>query len=297
MAANKIFMNTKMKSGRKVRIVSSKDASTQVDFAQLVKPGYFRQVDYAFINELPGEKEAQRKQAILEQHAANFSAIEYLMEWCAIHGYTGQHHLPMGDPLAKKVIKRWRDLTQDTKFIWLTLAPSKIIKWNGSCGKGESRRIVPEEQFIKRLKVMLNTIKNKYWDEYLVVIEGGKENDHLHVHALVKVKRDPKNSSKIKAGHARYVQNLWGATFYDHGDKKVGALLGKNSKDPEYYQESHNESPNMISYEEWIQEKVNYCDNQLKGDHSNGEEIPYAVISSEFFTSKYKNSYPEFYKV
>lgn len=293
----------KVMSGRKVRIVSSKDASTQVDFAMLVKPGYFRSdLDYGPFNEYPGEAKERRQMAMLEANATNFTAVEFLLEWSAIYGYTAENTLMSSDSLYKKVIKKWRLLTQDTKFIWLTLAPSKVIKWKGSHGcpnvdNEESRRILPTEENIKRVKAMLNTIKKKYWDEYLVVIEGGKGGDHLHVHALVKVKRDPKDSSKIKSGHARYIENLWGATFYEHGDKKQGALLGEKSKDPEYYKKEWNESPNMPSYEEWLQEKVVYCDNSLKGDHSNREEIINAMISSKFFTSRFKNSYPDFYEM
>ena len=274
-----------MKAGRKVNIVKTADASTQTSIT--IKPGVFRTAPAQggstagdYYNDK--DKEEQDKLELLRNNAKEFSKLEYITEMKNIFPYMGGS---IDYKQEKLWAKEWTQLTQDQKMIFMTCAGSKV---NG-------RHIEPTEENIKKMKAMLNHLKSEWWEEYLVVIEKGKSGDNLHFHALVKT-RTTKN-------HARAIQFAWGDTFYPWGKQKDGRL--KTIKgDHEYLVKQHNKSDKkdkskkkMVPYNEWIQEKVNYFNDSLKGSHSNKDEIVGGGISSEFFTTKFGTPSCDYYTV
>lgn len=111
------------------------------------------------------------------------------------------------------------------------------------------------ETFIRRIDYLIK--------EGDYCIESGSvepPNSNLHIHMLVKYK---------DVRHAKQKVNIeWQKLFPD------SSLYDFDSnKRPVYKTMQHRESPKMPSYEQWLEEKLEYFENEAKGAHSNSVDL------------------------
>ena len=150
----------------------------------------------------------------------------------------------------KKFNSKKVKLTRE-KYLFLTLSPDKI-----------SRNLLPTEANCRAvnewtLRWLNNNVKFYGKDpEYKYILEGGSNNDHLHVHIVVKLYSSHKHAEKLKANWAKYFPN-----------NQLLTSLFKNRKNPankrgEYCSFSFDDP-------EVLQDKLDYLENELKGSHEN----------------------------
>lgn len=105
---------------------------------------------------------------------------------------------------------------------------------------------------LEKLQLFLKRIDYLY-DEGHWVIEAGKNKIeyNVHIHLLIKIKNNVKN-------HKNRLNISW------------MKLFNTNLYDADYYLlKQWRKSPDMPEYQDWLDEKLTYFDNNLKGDHIN----------------------------
>ena len=143
----------------------------------------------------------------------------------------------------QKKIKKMKNKPKEKKHIFITI-------------QDKQRRLCD----IEKLKLFVKRIAYMY-DAGFWVIETGSTDQfngldfNVHIHLLVKIKTNIKNhkkTCKIKWEH------LFGTDLYESDYWCV---------------KQHRDSPDMCSYEDWFEEKLNYFDNTKKGDHENSIDL------------------------
>lgn len=141
------------------------------------------------------------------------------------------------------------------QYLFLTLSPDKKL-----------RNLLPTTENCKAVNDWAqrwfgNNIKF-YGKEpqYKYVLEGGSNNDHLHLHCVVKIVNSHKHAEKLKKSWAKYFPN-----------NQLLSTLNKNKKNPpnkrgEYCSFSFNDP-------EILQDKLDYLDNDKKGSHENEVDL------------------------
>lgn len=137
----------------------------------------------------------------------------------------------------RDIFRRKMKKSKDKCFVFLTI-------------QDFSRRMTDLEQiqtFIKKI--------NYLYDEGHWVIECGKgENElvfNVHVHMLIKIKTNVKN-------HKDRINIAWMKYF------------NTNLYDKDYYLlKQWRKSADMPTYDDWVDEKLTYFNNNLKGNHEN----------------------------
>ena len=101
--------------------------------------------------------------------------------------------------------------------------------------------------FIKRIEYLY---EHGYW-----IIESGKADPpNIHLHLLVKIINPRKHKGCLIIN--------W------------GKLFNNNIGDSDYYKlTQHRDCKGMPPYEQWKDEKIDYFNNKLKGDHKNSVEL------------------------
>ena len=147
------------------------------------------------------------------------------------------------------------------KYLFLTLSPDKKL-----------RNLLPTKSNCKAV----NDWAHRWFDnnikfygkepQYKYVLEGGSNNDHLHLHCVIKIVNSHKHAEKLKASWAKYFPN-----------NQLIDTLNKNKKNPpnkrgEYCSFSFNDP-------EILQDKLDYLDNDKKGTHEN--EIDLTLLGFE----------------
>ena len=88
-------------------------------------------------------------------------------------------------------------------------------------------------------------------------IESGKvplPDSNLHIHLLGKYHNSKKGKNMLCIQWSK--------------------LFDTNLRDADFYlMKQHRDSPQMPSYDEWLQEKLDYFRNELKGDHENALDL------------------------
>ena len=130
---------------------------------------------------------------------------------------------------------------KDKKFVFITL-------------QDFTRRLCDLEKlqrFIKRISYM--------YDDGFWVIETGKNKDeadfNVHIHMLVKIRNSVKNH--------KHVMNI-----------KWTNLFNTDLYHEDYYQcKQHRDCDDMPEYMDWVEEKLNYFKQEMKGTHKNTVDL------------------------
>lgn len=105
---------------------------------------------------------------------------------------------------------------------------------------------------LEKLQSFIRRISYMYDEGFWVIETGGKETDfNVHIHMIVKIKASAKNHKSV--------MNIKWTSFFN---------TDLNHKDY-YLVKQHRDGPDMVPYDEWLQEKMEYFDNDLKGSHQN----------------------------
>lgn len=124
----------------------------------------------------------------------------------------------------------------DKKQIFITIQNFKLHT------EDDQQRLLT---FCKRIEYLFSTIK--------YVVESGKsETPNYHVHILGKSLR----SKTMKRDMGILWYKIFGYEMHPRGTDF-------------YHVKQHRDAKGMPGYDDWIKEKVEYFDQQLKGDHSN----------------------------
>ena len=107
---------------------------------------------------------------------------------------------------------------------------------------------------IPDMKLFLSRMAYHYKDFRWCIEKGSKENYHIHYLCIIK------NSKN----HLRALKTEWSKLF----NTEVG-----NKKNDFYLAKQWNLSESMPPYDQWIQEKLEYMDDNKKGEHSNSTDI------------------------
>ena len=144
--------------------------------------------------------------------------------------------------------KDFKNLNQGVKIdkaCFITVAPSKY------------RVPIPyTAENIEVLKNFGNSIGFLY-KKYLFVVESGKYVDtpHLHIHILGIIRNSKKHLAQLRA--------KW--------EQICGFAIDWKSDD--YDCRQHRNSPAMPTYEDWLNEKLVYMEDEFKGTHQNFEVL------------------------
>ena len=112
---------------------------------------------------------------------------------------------------------------------------------------------------ITDLDDMVNFMKKiEYiFEECIWCIESGKvplPDSNLHIHLLAKYRNSKKGKNQLCIEWSK---------FFD-----------TNLRDKDYFKlQQHRDSPAMPSYEDWVKEKMDYFDNEMKGTHENAIDL------------------------
>lgn len=121
------------------------------------------------------------------------------------------------------------------KFVWITIQDYK-------------RRISDLDDLINFMKRIEYIFDEAHW-----CIESGKvplPDSNLHIHILGKYHNSKKGKNQLCIEWSK---------LFDTDLRKSDFFLLKQ----------HRDSPAMPKYEQWIEEKLSYFDNESKGDHEN----------------------------
>ena len=141
-------------------------------------------------------------------------------------------------PKVLKRIDKYLNGHKEKKFVFITIQDFR-------------RRLCDLEKmqaFIKRIAYMYNA---GFW-----IIEAGKSDPpNVHIHLLVQIKNSKKHKCSLNA-------------------KWMGLFDTNLQGDNDYYKLcTHNDSPDMPSYQDWYKEKMIYFENDKKGDHANSIDL------------------------
>lgn len=107
---------------------------------------------------------------------------------------------------------------------------------------------------LDKLNLFISNVKYLYSIGYYCIESGKADPPNLHIHMLVKIINPKKHKEKLN----REWIKLFNTSLYD--------------KDY-YLLKQWRESPLMPSLQQWTQEKLDYFDNEKKGNHSNSIEL------------------------
>lgn len=154
--------------------------------------------------------------------------------------------------LNKKLEKELKKSKEPKKisWLWLTLSPDKWL-----------RNMDVTQQNINAVHQWCENWFNhnpKYYHGFTYVLEGGSENKHLHVHAILNMKNSHRHAEYIKKSWNRHFPNNQLLTSVDanseayQNGKAKGEYCYKRFDDPLY-----------------LQERLDYLENEKKGCHEN----------------------------
>lgn len=157
-----------------------------------------------------------------------------------------------GNTLDKKYYYKQRKLYLKEKYnscsyLYLTLSPDKIL-----------RNLDVNDANIDNLKKWADNWfehNPKYYGDYKWVIEGGSNNDHLHLHAVCEMKSSHKHAERLKASWKKYFPNNQLLTTLNLQNKQ-------NGKRGEYAYLSFDKA-------EILKDKLDYFENEKKNLHEN----------------------------
>lgn len=129
------------------------------------------------------------------------------------------------------------------KFVWITIQDFQ-------------RRI----EDVDKLETFINRIAYMYNAGFWIIEAGKSDPPNLHIHMFVKIKNSKKHKASLNA--------KWMSLFNTDLSKKDYYLM-----------KQWRSSPDMPSYEDWCQEKLDYFDNEKKGSHENVIDLN---LSGEF---------------
>lgn len=139
----------------------------------------------------------------------------------------------------KKQRKLNKILNKQSKYVWITIQTFKQ-KLND---------LDKYKQFIKNIKYL--------YSEGYYCLESGSvppPNCNLHLHMLVKIIQPKKHKYKL--------------------DIEFKKIFNMSIYDKDYYcLKQHIDSPKMVPYDQWIQEKLDYMDDEKKGNHNNSIDL------------------------
>ena len=149
--------------------------------------------------------------------------------------------------LARKMYKKYLKEKYDKKsYLYLTLSPDKIL-----------RNLDVTDHNIQALKDWAEKwfeYNPKFYGDYAWVIEGGSQNDHLHLHAVCEMKSSHKHAERLK--------NSWKRAFPNNQLLTTLNLQAKGNKRGEYAYLSFDD--NQI-----LKDKLDYFSNENKNLHEN----------------------------
>lgn len=126
-------------------------------------------------------------------------------------------------------------INKDKKFVFITIQDFQ-------------RRITD----LEKLKQFLNKIEYIF-EECHYCVESGKvplPDSNLHIHLLAKYRNSKKGKNQLCIEWSK--------------------LFNTDLRDKDFFQlRQHRNSPDMPKYEDWIQEKLDYFDQEKKGNHEN----------------------------
>ena len=131
-------------------------------------------------------------------------------------------------------------------YLYLTLSPDKFLR---NLEVSDSNKLA-----LKRWCDNWFEYNPKYYGDYAYVIEGGSNNDHLHVHAVVSLLSSHKHAEKLKKS--------WARTFPKSQLLTTVNLQSKSGKRGEYAYLQFDSS-------KILEDKLLYFRNECKGIHSN----------------------------
>lgn len=133
----------------------------------------------------------------------------------------------------KSVKKKGQSITK--KFVWITIQDFK-------------RRITDLDNLLHFMKKIEYIFEEAHW-----CIESGKvplPDSNLHIHILGKYHNSKKGKNSLCIEWSK--------------------LFDTNLRDSDYFLlKQHRDSPHMPKYEDWIDEKLQYFDDECKGNHQN----------------------------
>jgi hypothetical protein len=163
-----------------------------------------------------------------------------------------------------KFRRKFNKLSNISKtWIFITISPDKL-----------HRNMLPTKENCEAVDKWCKSwfhYNPKFYGDYFYVLEGGSNNNHLHVHVLVESINSHKAAEKLKSS--------WKKSFPNHS--LINSLsLNKNpgGKGGEYCS-FHFNDPDILK------DKIDYLHNDRKGDHMNEVDLGYAGRRgfSEFF--------------
>lgn len=140
--------------------------------------------------------------------------------------------------------KFFKEKYNTKSYLWLTLSPSKIL-----------RNLDVNDENINNLQEWATKwfeYNPKYYGDYKWVIEGGSQNNHLHLHAVCEMKSSHKHAERLKNSWKKYFPNNQLLTTLNLQNKKKG-LRGEYAylsfDDPQILKDKldylHNENKNL----------------------------------------------------
>lgn len=137
--------------------------------------------------------------------------------------------------LYKTKEKKYKSKDRIMNYCFITLQ-------NFKCRKNDIDKMI---LFLKRIDYL--------YDSGQWIIESGKS-ENIHIHLLVKIIDAKKHKNKLNI--------------------EWNKLFGNNITDKDFYKLSQwRKSKLMPSYEQWVNEKLEYFVNDNKGSHSNKEDL------------------------
>jgi len=137
----------------------------------------------------------------------------------------------------KKIKKLKPKKEREIKFCWITL-------------QNFNQRMEDIDKFI----LFTKKIEYLYHEGYWILEKGKSDPPNLHLHLLVKI-INPKK-------HKQQLGIAWNNIF------------NNNILEKDFYKLcQHRDCKGMPSYENWCQEKLDYMNNDLKGDHANSDDL------------------------
>lgn len=131
-------------------------------------------------------------------------------------------------------------------YLYLTLSPDKCLR---------NIDVTPENiQNMKQWADKWFEYNPKYYGNYKWVIEGGSQNDHLHLHAVCEMVGSHKHAERLKASWKKFFPNNQLLTTLN--------LQNRNGKRGEYCYLSFDSS-------EILKDKLDYFNNENKNLHEN----------------------------
>lgn len=153
----------------------------------------------------------------------------------------------MHNHIHRRLYRKYRrERFRKPNYLYLTLSPDKLLR----------NLIVSKSNKLALEKWCKNWFEYnpKYYGDYAWVIEGGSNNDHLHVHAVVELLSSHKHAEKLKKS--------WARTFPNNQLITTLNLQNRGNKRGEY-------AYLQFDRPEILKDKLAYFENEKKGIHEN----------------------------